>query len=439
MKSPQQLFTCTNCGAQYQKWAGRCSECGKWGTVTEEEVHASHVTQHASSKPGKTASFVDLAAAGEIPRNKTGLSVWDELLSGGLVSGSVTLLGGEPGIGKSTLLAQLALAVASQGKTVLYVTGEESPSQVSLRLKRLSKTLPSSLLFLDETSADVVASTISEAKPGLTIVDSIQSMRAPEVPGEPGNMSQVRASAGWIAETAKKSGVPVILVGQVNKEGDLAGPRLLEHLVDTVIMMEGDRSHAFRLMRVTKHRFGTTDASALLSMNESGLTVVEDPSAALLADRPKQAPGTVVTCLLEGQRPILVELQALVTPAGYGTPLRRASGIDLNRLSLLLAVMGRRAGVGFGDQDVFANAVGGIEAKETAVDLAICLAAASAKLDKPLPDDLAVWGEVGLTGEIRPVARMDMRLKEAKRLGFTRFITPAECKHLKDAIALYSK
>jgi DNA repair protein RadA/Sms len=438
MKAPQTLFTCTNCGAQYQKWAGRCSECGKWGTVTEESVGTTTAAR-ATSKPGKTASFVDLASTGDVPRIKTNLPVWDDLLSGGMVPGSVTLLGGEPGIGKSTLLAQLALAVASQGKTVLYVTGEESPSQVSLRLKRLSSTLPTSLLFLDETSADIVASTIAEAKPGLTIVDSIQSMRAPEVPGEPGNPSQVRASAGWIAETAKKSGVPVILVGQVNKEGDLAGPRLLEHLVDTVIMMEGDRSHAFRLMRVTKHRFGTTDSTALLQMVESGLTVVEDPSAALLADRPRQAPGTVVTCLLEGQRPILVELQALVTPAGYGTPLRRVSGLDLNRLSLLLAVMGRRASVGFGDQDVFANAVGGIEAKETAVDLAICLAAASAKLDRPLPDDLAVWGEVGLTGEIRPVARMDARLKEAKRLGFKRFITPAECKHLKEAIAIMSK
>lgn len=438
MKAPQQLFTCTNCGAQYQKWAGRCSECGKWGTVTEEST-APSLASRPTSKPGKTASFADLAVAGDVARSKTGLPVWDEILSGGLVAGSVTLLGGEPGIGKSTLLAQLALAVASQGKTVLYVTGEESPSQVSLRLKRLTSNVPPTLMFLDETSADIVSSTIAETKPTLTIVDSIQSMRAPEVPGEPGNMSQVRASAGWIAETAKKSGASVILVGQVNKEGDLAGPRLLEHLVDTVVMMEGDRSHAFRLMRVTKHRFGTTDATALLSMNESGLSVVEDPSAALLADRPKQAPGTVVTCLLEGQRPILVELQALVTPAGYGTPLRRASGIDLNRLSLLLAVMGRRAGVGFGDQDVFANAVGGIDAKETAVDLAICLAAASSKLDKPLPDDLAVWGEVGLTGEIRPVARMDMRLKEAKRLGFKRFITPAECKHLKEAIALYSK
>ncbi len=435
MKPPAQLFSCTNCGAQYQKWAGRCSDCGKWGSIAEEATAESSSPRKAG-KPGKTSSFADLAAAGEVPRQKTNLPVWDDLLTGGMVSGSVTLLGGEPGIGKSTLLAQLALTVASQGKMVLYVTGEESPAQVSLRLKRLSPILPPTLLFLDETSADIVSTTIAETKPSLVIVDSIQSMRAPEVPGEPGNVSQVRASAGWIAESAKKSGTPVILVGQVNKDGDLAGPRLLEHLVDTVIMMEGDRSHAFRLMRVTKHRFGTTESTALLQMMEIGLVVVEDPSAAMLADRPKQAPGTVVTCLLEGQRPILVEVQTLVTPAGYGTPLRRTSGIDLNRLSLLLAVMGRRAGVGFGDQDVFANAVGGIEAKETAVDLAICLAAASSKLDKPLPEDLAVWGEVGLTGEIRPVARMDVRLKEAKRLGFKRFITPNECKHLKDAMKL---
>lgn len=434
MKSPVILFSCSHCGAQYQKWTGRCSDCGKWGTVSEEGAVQTS-SARTLGKPGKTASFSSLEAVHDLPRQKSGLAVWDEILSGGIVPGSVTLLGGEPGIGKSTLLAQLALALANQSKSVLYVTGEESPAQVSLRLKRLSPRLPESLLFLDETTADTIASTIVDSKPSLVIVDSVQSLRAPETPGEPGNPSQVRASAGYIAEAAKKSGVPVVLVGQVNKDGDLAGPRLLEHLVDTVIMMEGDRSLAFRLMRVPKHRFGTTDVSALLQMKENGLIVIDDPSAALLADRPKQAPGTIATCLLEGHRPILVELQALVTPAGYGTPLRRVSGLDLNRLSLLLAVMGRRASLGFGDQDVFANVVGGIEAKDTSIDLAVCLAAASAKLDKPLPDDLAAWGEVGLTGEIRPVPRMDARLKEAKRMGFKRFATPEQYKHLKDVLS----
>jgi len=324
--------------------------------------------------------------------------------------------------------------MAKQNKDVLYVTGEESPNQVFLRLKRLSPNLPTSLHFLDEVGAEIVASTILDKKPSLVIVDSIQSMRAPEAPGEPGNPSHVKASAGFISEAAKKSGVPIVLVGQVNKDGDLAGPRLLEHLVDTVMMMEGDRSLVFRLLRVLKHRFGSTDVSALLQMNESGLNVIEDPSAAMLADRPKHASGTITACLLEGHRPLLVELQALVTPAGYGTPLRRVSGLDLNRLSLLLAVMGRRTSVGFGDQDVFANIIGGIEAKDTSIDLALCLAVASAKSDKPLPDDLVAWGEVGLTGEIRPVARMDARLKEAKRMGFKRFATPDQYKHLKDAL-----
>ena len=434
MKSPTTQFSCRNCGAQYQKWIGRCSECGKWGTVAEEQTTQSS-TIRTQSKPGKTERFTALAEQGDQPRQSSGLQVWDELLSGGIVPGSVTLLGGEPGIGKSTLLAQLAISLAKQGKAVLYVTGEESPAQVALRLKRLSPSLPNTLLFLDETASDIVASTIIDTKPALVIIDSIQSMRAPEVPGEPGNPSQVRASAGYIAEAAKKSGIPVVLVGQVNKDGDLAGPRLLEHLVDTVCMMEGDRSLVFRVLRVLKHRFGSTDVTALLQMDEAGLRVIEDPSAAMLADRPKNASGTIATCLLEGHRPLLVELQALVTPAGYGTPLRRVSGLDLNRLSLLLAVMGRRTSVGFGDQDVFANIIGGIEAKDATIDLAICLAVASAKADKPLPDDLIAWGEVGLTGEIRPVARMDARLKEAKRMGFKRFATPEQYKHLKDAIA----
>ncbi len=436
MKQTVPLFSCTKCGAQFQKWAGRCVECGTWGSVAEDGSPASSKTPSVG-KPGKALPFSGLSeqAAASTP---TGIPLWDRLLSGGLVRGSVTLVGGEPGIGKSTLLAQLALHLASSGD-ILYVTGEESPSQVALRLKRLKTDLPAKLFFLDETDAPTIAATIMESKPMLAIVDSVQTLRSSDIPGEPGNPGQVRAGAGIIAQAAKQSGTCVILVGQVNKEGDLAGPRLLEHLVDTVIMMEGERNHAFRLLRVPKHRFGATGEIALMSLTQDGLIEVPDPSAALMADRPKQAPGTVVTCLMEGHRPMLVEIQALVSPAGYGTPLRRASGVDLNRVSLLLAVMGRRAGLSFADQDVFVNAVGGIESDETAVDLAICLAAASAKQDKPLPDDVAIWGEVGLTGEIRPVPRMDERKKEAQRLGFKRFITPSECKHLKDAIALYSK
>lgn len=378
------------------------------------------------AKPGKTQSFADLAAQERSATSPTGFGPLDRLLSGGLVSGSVTLLGGEPGIGKSTLLAQVALTLANTGAPVVYVTGEESPSQVALRLKRLSPAVPASLSFLDETDAITIAATIESAKPALLIVDSVQTMRHSDVPGEPGNPTQIKASAGVVTMAAKSSGTPVFLVGQVTKDGDLAGPRLLEHLVDTVVMMEGDGHQTFRLLRVLKHRFGATDDVTLFAMKEHGLEEVLDPSAALLADRPNNVPGTVVSCLMEGSRPLLVEIQALVTPAGYGTPLRRVSGVDLNRVALLLAVMGRRSGVGFGDQDAFVNTIGGMEAKDASVDLAVCLALASAKTDTPLPQDLVAWGEVGLAGELRPVLRLESRLKEAARLGFKTAIVPAQ-------------
>ena len=372
-------------------------------------------------------------ARGQAPKMPTGYGPLDRLLSGGLVSGSVTLLGGEPGIGKSTLLAQVALTLAKTGASVVYVTGEESPSQVALRLNRLMNvgephavSLPKNLSFLDETDASTIAATIDSVKPALLIVDSVQTMRHANVPGEPGNPTQIKASAAIVTSAAKKSGSPVFLVGQVTKDGDLAGPRLLEHLVDTVVMMEGDGNQAFRLLRVLKHRFGATDDVTLFAMKESGLEEVLDPSAALLADRPKNVPGTVVSCLMGGSRPLLVEIQALVTPAGYGTPLRRVSGVDLNRVALLLAVMGRRSGVGFGDQDAFVNTIGGMEAKDASVDLAVCLALASAKTDKPLAHDLVAWGEVGLAGELRPVSCLDARLKEAGRLGFKTALIPTQ-------------
>ncbi len=402
------------------------------------------------AKPGKTQAFSELVAREQAPKSPTGYGPFDRLLSGGLVSGSVTLVGGEPGIGKSTLLAQAAIMLAKTGATVVYVTGEESPSQVALRLKRLLNTpLPSTLMFLDETDASVIAATIGAAKPALVIVDSVQTIRHADLPGEPGNPTQIKAASALVTTAAKSSGVPVILVGQVTKDGDLAGPRLLEHLVDTVLMMEGDRSQAFRLLRVLKNRFGPTDDVTLFAMREGGLEEVLDASAALLADRPKGVPGTVVSCLIEGSRPLLVEIQALVTPAGYGTPLRRVSGVDLNRTALLLAVMGRRGGVGFGDQDAFVNTIGGMEAKDPSADLAVCLALASAKTDKPLPEELVAWGEVGLAGELRPVPRLEARLKESARLGFKTAIIPSQkdvfktpegmrviqCKMLKDAIA----
>lgn len=448
-KPPSPLFVCSSCDAQFPKWEGRCSSCGAWSTLKEQATIRPREALAASIPVGTTGSFGDLRSGSLHSHLPTGLSFWDRLLSGGIVPGSVVLLGGEPGIGKSTVLAQLALHVSARGDIVLYVTGEESPAQVNMRLRRLSSAIPESLRYLDGTEAQIVAKTLTETKPALMIVDSIQTMRLQDVPGEPGNPTQIKASASVITEAAKRSGSSVILVGQVTKDGELAGPRLLEHVVDTVLMLEGDRYQSMRILRVVKHRFGNTEEAAILSMQESGLEEILDPSAALMEGRVSRAPGSVITCLIQGSRPVLVEIQALVTKTGYGTPSRRASGIDQNRLNLLLAVLSRRAGVQFADQDVFVNAVGGIDAKDTSIDLAIALALISAKRDIAIPSNVIAWGEVGLTGEVRHVPGHGMRRKEAERMGFTTLCIPQNgkqgsekksadqgCQHISDAIRI---
>ncbi|HWQ99702.1 MAG TPA: DNA repair protein RadA [Candidatus Methylomirabilis sp.] len=426
MSKPKTLYQCSACGAQFLRWTGRCAECGKWSTVEEAgggdgDARSSRT---ADAKPGSVRSFTSLGVDVASPRRSSGHADLDRVLAGGFVPGSVTLLGGEPGIGKSTLLAQAAIALGNAGMRVLYVTGEESPSQVALRLRRMAADMPVTLSFLDATDASVVAATIRDEKPDLTIVDSIQAMRLPDVAGESGNVTQVKASAATITEAAKSSGAPVVLAGQVTKEGDLAGPRLLEHLVDTVLMLEGDPSGRFRLLRAQKHRFGPTDEVAVLVMTERGLESVADPSAELLRDRPTHVAGSVVTCLMEGRRPVLIELQALVSHAGYGTPVRRATGIDTSRLGLLIAVLARRAGLKILDKDVYANAAGGLDAKEPATDLALCLAIASAVSDVPIDAKTVACGEVGLGGEIRPIPFPDLRTKEAARHGFSTIILP---------------
>lgn len=379
--------------------------------------------------PGKalqTAAFSSLVDPTQEQYLSPSLGFWKRVLSGGFVPGSVTLLGGEPGIGKSTLLAQLALDLAHQQKSVLYVTGEESPRQVSGRLSRLQGgALPDVLHFLDATDAASIAATIAQKRPDLTIIDSIQSLRAAEVGGEPGNPTQMKAAAAFIHEQAKAHNVAVILVGQVTKDGDLAGPRLLEHLVDTVLMMEGDRAQMSRILRPLKHRFGTTEESVFLEMDEKGLREIPDASAVFLADRPRGIPGTIAGSFLHGSRPLFVEIQSLVSPAGYATPMRRVSGLDTNRLNLILAVLARRCGIGFGDQDVFANLVGGLGSTDPSLDLAIALALASAKQDIAVPATVAAWGEIGLAGELRAVPGGKLRFKEAQRLGFTTVVVPA--------------
>lgn len=428
MSKEKSVYTCSKCGAQFPRWTGRCTECGSWSTVAEEpkaDEHAARPSSVLQTKPGTPASFASLKSDTNTPRSKSGLESLDRVLAGGFVAGSVTLVSGEPGIGKSTLLAQAAMALAGTGACVLCVTGEESPSQVALRLKRISDKIPDSLSFLDATDAHTVASTIMDAKPALTIVDSIQSMVAQDAAGTAGSITQTKTCAGIITEATKRANVPVILVGQVNKEGDIAGPRLLEHLVDTVLMLEGDKDHRFRILRAMKHRFGPTDDVAVFTMTENGLRSVDDPSAELLKERPEHSSGSVVSCLMEGHRPILIELQALVTPAGYGTPVRRTTGIDASRLGLLLAVLARRAGVRVLDKDVYANAAGGLKAREPAIDLGLCLAIASAVSDVAIDPKTVAFGEVGLGGEVRPVPYPELRLKECERHGFKNVIAPS--------------
>ncbi len=420
-------FACTKCGAQFPRWTGRCTECGSWSTVVEQvagETSEARPTIGTPQKPGSVETFASLQTQADMPRRSIGLDFFDRILSGGLVTGSVTLVSGEPGIGKSTLLAQAAIAIASHGARVLYVTGEESPTQVAMRLKRLAPSLPETLLFLDATDANIVAATVAHEKPDLAIVDSIQSLSMQDVSGTTGSPTQVKACSALLTETAKRNNISTILVGQVTKDGEIAGPRLLEHIVDTVLMLEGDHDERFRILRVFKNRFGAADDVAVLTMTEDGLQNVDDPSAELIRERPMNTSGSVVSCLMEGHRPMLIELQALVTPAGYGTPVRRTTGIDSSRLGLLLAVLAKRAGIRALDKDVYANAAGGIKAREPALDLAICLAIASGTSDISINPKIAAFGEVGLGGEIRPIPFPDLRVRECERHGFTTVILP---------------
>ncbi len=432
------IYLCSSCDAQAQKWTGRCLECGAWGTLKEVSSEQRAVGR-AGARPAPTAMLTPFSDPSLDTAHCSLLATHcfplDLVLGGGLVPGSVTLIAGEPGIGKSTLLAQTAISLAQTGRAI-YVTGEESPSQVRRRLARLCATIPNSLLFLDETDASVVAVTLETEKPAITIVDSIQTMRLAEENGSAGSIGQVKACAATITEAAKRSNVPVILVGQVTKDGDVAGPRVLEHLVDTVLFLEGDNDHRYRILRVLKHRFGSTDEIALLTMTERGLEIVDDPSSELLRDRATNASGSAVTCLIEGRRPMLLELQALVSPAGYGTPVRRASGVDSTRLGMLLAVLAKRAGISAHDKDVYANAAGGLDARDPSCDLALCAAIASAVKDAPIDPTIGLVGEVGLAGEIRPVSLPELRIKEFERMGFKKVITPKEAKTLREALGI---
>ena len=408
---------CTDCGATHTKWAGQCSSCGQWNTLVEEVAVASAPTIPAAGPASRIGDVDPLASR---PRATT-VGELDRVLGGGLVAGSITLLGGEPGIGKSTLLLQLLAAFGGIG---LYVTAEESAQQVRLRAERLDAVRPD-LWLLAETALPHILASIDETRPDIVVIDSIQTVHDPALGSPPGSVVQVRGCAQQLVNAAKQRGVPVVLVGHVTKEGSLAGPRVLEHIVDTVLSFEGERHHALRLLRASKHRFGPTNELGLFEMVGHGLQGVPDPSELFLGDRRTGIPGSAVAPTIDGQRPLLVEVQALTTPAPPNVPARRTTqGIDSNRLALLLAVLQQRARIPTGQTDVYASTVGGVRLAEPGLDLAACLAIVSAMNDRPLPADMAVFGEVGLGGEIRQVAHTPRRLAEAARLGFRRVIGP---------------
>jgi DNA repair protein RadA/Sms len=437
MARARAVFRCATCGSTSPRWAGRCPGCNEWNTLSEEiEVPVVRAAGSARARPGgstETPQPIGEVDVTEWAAKPTGVSELDRVLGGGLVPGSVTLLGGEPGIGKSTLLLQVAARRADLGSKVLYVTAEESRQQVKLRAERLDALHPR-LWLVSELEVPSIVDHVDSVKPDLLIVDSIQSVHDPELGSAPGTVTQVRESAHRLVGEAKARGLATILVGHVTKDGNLAGPRVLEHVVDTVLAFEGDRHHALRLLRAVKHRFGPTQDLGLFEMGEVGLIPVPDPSRLFLADRCTGVAGSVVLPTIEGHRPLLVELQALVVPSYLSTPRRSAQGVDSGRLSLLLAVLERRAGLTVANCDVYALAVGGVKVSEPGADLAVALAVASALTGTPVPDEVVACGELGLGGEVRQSSQTGRRLAEAARLGFTRAVVAASAPAAPDDI-----
>jgi len=429
--TPQTIYECSKCGAQTSKWAGRCLECGAWGTLQEVMKSESQKARESEKIPvGRVLNFNEVVGK-DFARIKTGLGEFDQVLGGGIVPGSLVLLGGEPGIGKSTLVAQLAASIGS----ALYVSGEESAEQIKMRLDRLALKI-NSLQFLGETNINVICATIEKLKPTLAIVDSIQTMATAELPSEAGSVNQVRACTVKLLEVAKKNNIPIFVIGHVTKEGQVAGPKTLEHLVDTVLYLEGDRFHAYRLLRTVKNRFGSTDEVGIFEMQSGGLVEVKNPSAIFLEERTEDIAGSVTTSVVEGSRPLLVEIQSLVSRSYFGYPQRRSAGFDLNRLQLLLAVLGKRAGMNLGTHDVHLNVAGGYKIQEPACDLAVILAVASAFKNKSLPRDMIIFGEVGLGGEVRAAANSEKRINEAEKMGFKEILAPNFKQPIKGQIKL---
>ena len=449
MAKAKAKFVCQNCGTSYAKWAGRCENCGEWNTLLEQEVPTEAEAKSALARGAVSGKKLAAVSINEIEpsdagsRLKTGFAELDNVLGGGILLGGVALLAGLPGMGKSTILMQICATISNNGRKVLYVSGEESAGQVKLRAVRLGAS-SDQLHFASSASANDIAKTIEEDGYDLVIVDSIQTLSMAEISSAPGTVSQVSNCGNLIIRAAKNSGTAVIIVGHVTKEGTLAGPKVLEHLVDVVLNFEGDRYGGFKTIRAVKNRFGSTNEVAIFEMATEGLVEVKNPSEALLSER-QNTDGSIIMATIEGTRPLLVEIQALVNTTSFGYPKRTASGFDLNRLNLLIAVLEKRTKLKLQDKDIFINVVGGMKLNDSAADLAICMAIASAAAGRKLDDNLVVFGEVGLGGEIRSVIAPDRRIAEAKKLGFKNAIAPATVKDkfvlpvkdLRDALIKY--
>lgn len=425
MAKTKTKFVCQNCGYTTAKWMGRCPECGTWDSLAEElETPASGPQQSfLMPKEAPKPKTLDKVMLTEVERLKTGINEFDRVLGGGLVPGSLVLLGGDPGIGKSTMLLDAGIRFSAVGIKVLYVSGEESEAQTAMRARRLGKS-GTALLVMTATDLDAVLLQAKEVQPQILVIDSIQTMYNPELQTAAGSVGQVRECTAKLLRFAKATGIAVIIIGHVTKDGNIAGPRLLEHMVDVVLQFEGDRSYSFRVLRALKNRFGTTSESGIFSMETGGLKEVVNPAGLFLENRAENAPGSVVCACMEGNRPIMVEVQALVAKTPYGMPRRTAVGFDYNRVNMLLAILERRLGMDFGNFDAYLNVVGGMKITEPSADLAAAAALVSSYRNKPVPHGVLAVGEVGLTGEIRRVAGTERRIRDAANLGFTKFVVP---------------
>lgn len=419
-KKPASFFSCTECGAQSPKWLGRCPDCNAWNSFAQEDV-APQTTQPFALSATTAPMPIDAVATDSAPRISTNLPNLDRVLGGGLVLGGVTLVGGEPGVGKSTLLLQACEELAKQGR-VLYVSGEESPHQIAMRARRLGTTNPNIHVYT-ETSVERIIGEIEKMRPVVAIIDSIQTMHTAGNSSMPGSIAQVRDSAGALMSTAKRTSIPIFLIGHITKEGTIAGPKSLEHIVDTVLYFEGDKFQNYRVIRAYKNRFGPVNEVSIYQMHDDGLEEVANPSAALISQR-SSAAGSAIVAAVEGTRPLLIEVQGLVSTTHFPSPRRMTIGIDSNRVSLLLAVLERKNGGSFLTHDVYVNLAGGLQIDEPAIDLGVVAAVLSSQRNTPIPFDVAIFGEVGLLGEIRSVSQPDLRAREAATLGFRRLILP---------------